>query len=104
MTLVALLRHLAFAAALALLSAAVVRAMIAARVLDRPDPRNHLAFGNGPHVCPGAALARLEARVAINAVLDRVATLRPVQPGFYENVPVAWAHGPTSLVVNLTPR
>ena len=39
MTLVALLRHLAFAAALALLSAAVVRAMIAARVLDRPDPR-----------------------------------------------------------------
>jgi cytochrome P450 len=72
--------------------------------LDRPDPRNHLAFGNGPHVCPGAALARLEARVAINAVLDRVATLRPVQPGFYENVPVAWAHGPTSLVVNLTPR
>ena len=39
MTLAALLRHLAFAAALALLSAAVVRAMIAVRVLDRPDPR-----------------------------------------------------------------
>ncbi|MEJ0018977.1 MAG: MraY family glycosyltransferase [Acetobacteraceae bacterium] len=39
MTLIALLRHLAFVAALALLSAAVVRAMIAVRVLDRPDPR-----------------------------------------------------------------
>jgi UDP-GlcNAc:undecaprenyl-phosphate GlcNAc-1-phosphate transferase len=39
MTFAALLRHLAFTAALALLSAAVVRAMIAARVLDRPDPR-----------------------------------------------------------------
>src|SRR5579864_6452006 len=39
MTLAALLRHLAFAAALALLSAATVRLMIAARVLDRPDPR-----------------------------------------------------------------
>ena len=39
MTLAALLRHLAFAVGLALLSAAVVRAMIAARVLDRPDPR-----------------------------------------------------------------
>jgi UDP-GlcNAc:undecaprenyl-phosphate/decaprenyl-phosphate GlcNAc-1-phosphate transferase len=39
MTLAALLRHLAFAAALALLSAAVVRLMIAVRVLDRPDPR-----------------------------------------------------------------
>jgi UDP-GlcNAc:undecaprenyl-phosphate/decaprenyl-phosphate GlcNAc-1-phosphate transferase len=39
MTLTALLRHLAFAAALALLSAVVVRLMIAVRVLDRPDPR-----------------------------------------------------------------
>ena len=39
MTLAAVLRHLAFAAALALVSAAVVRLMIAVRVLDRPDPR-----------------------------------------------------------------
>jgi UDP-GlcNAc:undecaprenyl-phosphate/decaprenyl-phosphate GlcNAc-1-phosphate transferase len=39
MTLAALLRHLAFAAVLALLSAAVVRLMIAVRVLDHPDPR-----------------------------------------------------------------
>ena len=39
MTLSALLRHLAFAVGLALLSAIVVRLMIAARVLDRPDPR-----------------------------------------------------------------
>ena len=39
MTLAALLRHLAFAVALALLSAGVVRLMIAVRVLDRPDPR-----------------------------------------------------------------
>jgi UDP-GlcNAc:undecaprenyl-phosphate/decaprenyl-phosphate GlcNAc-1-phosphate transferase len=39
MTLAALLRHLAFAVALALLSAAVVRLMIAARLLDHPDPR-----------------------------------------------------------------
>ena len=39
MTFAAVLRHLAFVVALALLSAAVVRLMIAARVLDRPDPR-----------------------------------------------------------------
>ena len=39
MTLAAVLRHLAFAAVLALLSASVVRGMIAVRVLDRPDPR-----------------------------------------------------------------
>jgi len=39
MTLIAVLRHLAFAVGLALLSAAMVRGMIAVRVLDRPDPR-----------------------------------------------------------------
>lgn len=39
MTLLAVLRHLTFAAALALLSAAVVRGMISVRVLDRPDSR-----------------------------------------------------------------
>jgi UDP-N-acetylmuramyl pentapeptide phosphotransferase/UDP-N-acetylglucosamine-1-phosphate transferase len=39
MTFAAVLRHLAFAAGLAVLSAAVVRVMIAAQVLDRPDPR-----------------------------------------------------------------
>ncbi|HVB66973.1 MAG TPA: undecaprenyl/decaprenyl-phosphate alpha-N-acetylglucosaminyl 1-phosphate transferase, partial [Acetobacteraceae bacterium] len=39
MTALALARHLAFAAGLALLSALVVRIMIAVRVMDRPDPR-----------------------------------------------------------------
>lgn len=39
MTFAALLRHLAFAVALALLSAVVVRMMISVRVMDRPDGR-----------------------------------------------------------------
>jgi len=39
MTLDAFLRHLVFAAGLALLSAATVRLMIAARLMDRPGPR-----------------------------------------------------------------
>jgi len=71
--------------------------------LDRPDPRGHVAFGGGPHVCPGASLARLEARVALGVFLDRVAEIRPVDPGTYEEVPVAWAHGPQRLFVELTP-
>jgi cytochrome P450 len=71
--------------------------------LDRPDPRGHVAFGGGPHVCPGASLARLEARVALSVFLDRVATIRPEHPGTYDEVPVAWAHGPRALEVRLTP-
>ena len=71
--------------------------------LDRPDPRGHVAFGGGPHVCPGASLARLEGRVALDVFLERVAEVRPVDPGAYEEVPVAWAHGPRRLLVALSP-
>jgi len=37
--------------------------------LDRPDP-NPISFGHGMHHCLGAALARLEMRVALPAFLD----------------------------------
>lgn len=37
--------------------------------LDRPDPKS-ISFGHGIHHCLGAALARLEMRVAIPAFLD----------------------------------
>ena len=40
--------------------------------IDRPNLREHLAFGNGEHFCPGAGLARAEARIATNVVLDRL--------------------------------
>ncbi|MFI5040404.1 MAG: cytochrome P450 [Acidimicrobiales bacterium] len=69
--------------------------------LDRSDPRDHLAFGGGAHVCPGASLARLEARVAVDVFLERIASIRPVKPSSYDPVPVAWAHGPRLLEVDL---
>jgi cytochrome P450 len=36
------------------------------------DTSQHLSFGRGTHFCLGAALARLEARVALEEVLRRV--------------------------------
>ena len=69
--------------------------------LDRARPRDHLAFGTGPHVCPGATLARLETVTLLDALCDRVASIRLVD-GF-EPVPnpVFWALGHRSLPVVL---
>jgi cytochrome P450 len=39
--------------------------------LDRPEAKRHLAFAAGPHVCIGMDLARLEAQVAVQALLAR---------------------------------
>jgi cytochrome P450 len=40
--------------------------------LDRAGEPAHLAFVHGPHACIGAQLARIEARAAVDAVLDRL--------------------------------
>jgi cytochrome P450 len=43
---------------------------------DRPNAREHLAFGHGTHFCPGAPLARTEARVAVQRMLQRTSDIR----------------------------
>jgi cytochrome P450 len=52
-------------------------------IWDKPDtldlarePNKHLSFGFGIHYCLGAQLARMEAQIAINTLLDRLPSLR----------------------------
>ncbi len=59
---------------------------------DRLDIRrgesNHVAFGRGIHYCLGAPLARLEARVAIEVLLERYSALRLLSdsPAFRQSI------------------
>ena len=40
--------------------------------IRRPDPGRQLAFAHGPHFCLGVHLARLEARIAVQAMLEQL--------------------------------
>jgi cytochrome P450 len=71
--------------------------------LDRSDPRNHMAFGAGPHVCPGASLARMEAVNAIDVLMDRVRGLSPLDGFDYDPVPNLSLVCPRALPATLHP-
>ncbi len=43
--------------------------------LDRKNVREHIAFSRGIHSCPGAPLARVEGRVSLERILDRLADI-----------------------------
>ncbi|HEY7053337.1 MAG TPA: cytochrome P450 [Mycobacterium sp.] len=50
-------------------------------IARKPNP--HLAFGRGAHFCLGAALARMEIRVVLEALLDKVAVVTLTGPVEY---------------------
>ncbi|MET7771983.1 cytochrome P450 [Nocardia sp. NPDC005366] len=57
--------------------------------VTRPTANRHMTFGYGPHICPGAALARLEGGIALPALFARFPDLRLAVPGEQiQNLPV----------------
>ncbi|MGW3874629.1 cytochrome P450 family protein [Streptomyces sp. NPDC005055] len=48
--------------------------------ITRPTPIRHMTFGHGPHICPGAALSRVEAGIAVPALFGRFPGLRLAVP------------------------
>lgn len=47
--------------------------------IHRSSNKKHLTFGNGPHFCLGAPLARLEMKIALEAFLQKFSRIEPVE-------------------------
>ncbi|GFG86545.1 cytochrome P450 [Mycolicibacter algericus] len=77
---------------------------------ERANARNHVAFGRGPHSCPGAPLARTEAVVSLQRLLDRTSEIRideevhgPPGQRRYRYLPTFILRGLTRLHIRFTP-
>jgi cytochrome P450 len=70
---------------------------------DRPNAREHLGFGMGVHYCPGAALAREEARIGLGMILDRLPNLRLAEGNDFAHHPSMLLRGLKKLNLEFDP-
>jgi cytochrome P450 len=68
------------------------------------DPNPHIAFGQGAHFCLGAPLARLEARIALADLLDRLDDIAPASEAPWEPRKALNVHGPERLPIRFRSR
>jgi cytochrome P450 family 142 subfamily A polypeptide 1 len=69
----------------------------------RRTPNEHLAFGSGTHFCLGASLARLELKVMLEKLLDRLPDLSLAKADPPPLRPATFISGPESMPVRFTP-
>jgi cytochrome P450 len=69
---------------------------------DRRNVREHVTFGRGPHSCPGAPLARAEARISINRLLDLAAHFKISEPQHGPAENLVYQHDPTFIMRGLS--
>jgi cytochrome P450 len=67
--------------------------------IRRANAREHLSFGNGAHLCLGAPLARLQARLVLEEVSSRLPSLRHAKGTKLAFAPNVSFRGPLSLPV-----
>ncbi len=77
---------------------------------DRPNAKEHIAFGRGIHSCPGGPLARAEGRISFEAILNRMRNIRvseehhgPADSRRYEYEPTWVLHGLRALHIEFDP-
>ena len=67
--------------------------------IHRANANEHLSFGSGPHLCLGASLARLEARVVLEELSAALPGLRLSRGQQFEFMPIIAFRGPRALHV-----
>jgi cytochrome P450 len=67
------------------------------------EPNPHIAFGHGVHFCLGAALARLEARVALTEILERIQHFELAETTPWTPRAGLHVHGPSRLPIRFRP-
>ncbi|WP_425394525.1 cytochrome P450 [Aldersonia kunmingensis] len=78
--------------------------------IERGNARTHVAFGRGVHTCPGAPLARTEARVSLERLFDRTSRFwideefhGPADQREYRYLPTFILRGLTKLHIQFDP-
>jgi cytochrome P450 len=79
--------------------------------VERANARRHIAFGHGIHTCPGAPLARSEARITIERLLERTKNISineeahgPADARRWEYLPTHMFRGLMKLHLDFTVR
>ena len=70
--------------------------------IDRPNVREHVAFGRGSHSCPGAPLARAEGRISLNRILDRMSDIKISEASHGSTGGYSYDYEPTFILRGLT--
>ena len=69
-------------------------------ILNRPNIRQHLAFGHGPHSCAGAPLARVELAIGIEEMLRQTKDFEIIGEPVMSGMPEV---GPVVVPIKVTP-
>ena len=67
--------------------------------IHRPNANRHISFGKGVHYCLGARFAKVETQLVIEALAERIPSLRLVEDQAFDYFPNITFRGPTRLHV-----
>jgi len=67
--------------------------------IHRPNANQHISFGKGIHFCLGSGLAKMEARIALGLLAEKLPSLRLADDQHWEFFPNITFRGPNQLIV-----